>query len=74
MKGLAWKAGRSLVAVRGFKSHLLRFFEKYLKKYLTKNKKKSIISYRDCPKGKTQTSTKKVLKKSKKVLDKVKHQ
>ena len=44
------------------------------KKVLDKRWEKSIINSCGCPKGKTQTSTKKVLKKSKKVLDKVKHQ
>ena len=38
LKGLPWKGSRPLIAVRGFKSHLLRQIstsKKYFKKYLT---------------------------------------
>lgn len=41
---------------------------------LDKQKKESIISTRDCHKSSKQKSTKKILKKVKKVLDKTKYQ
>ena len=48
LKGLPWKGSRSLIAVRGFKSLLLRLLDKksksFLKKVLTTQKKLGIIT------------------------------
>ena len=67
-KGLPWKGSRSLIAARGFKSLLLRFFQKKeRKKFLTKQKR-----YDKIEKLLKRTGVEKVLKKLKKVLDKLK--
>ena len=62
LKGLPWKGSRSLVAARGFKSLLLRFFlsvekwRKKLKKLLTKLERFDRI-YKRCESGASKTWT-----------------
>ena len=66
-KGLPWKGSRSLRAARGFKSLLLRFFQKRKKKFLTERK-----SYDKLEKLLKRKMLKKFEKLIKKVLDKQK--
>ena len=66
-KGLPWKGSRSLIAARGFKSLLLRFFQKRKKKFLTKQKR-----YDKIEKLLKRTGVEKSFEEIKKVLDKLK--
>ena len=67
LKGLPWKGSRSLIAARGFKSLLLRFFQKRKKKFLTERK-----SCDKLEKLLKRTGVEKKFEEFKKVLDKLK--